>query len=322
MGGLARRPATTSVDGGSDAAAVAQRSHLAGGSRRYLFAAVAPARALCRGDARSLQGDPAVPWRRGWKSPLYHRRRRFGRGRQIDVIAGHADVVVALAEHTEGRTHHHRWVSLSERPPQKRRSAREEGFSGKLRRHKTHMLSLRCKSWQAQCPSAGLFACDLRCDPRREHHCRSPGYPYRRGSERPPAQSPRAGWAGHSFCLRFLRFFGLSARRGKRSRKVVHLPLHAPARYRLSEPFVLFQEIRRPRRPPGGSDRARNLDKNQFSQSARKHSADDAPREPRVDQGAKPHHRGSRATEALGEVAALLLISSRHMRLLLAPARC
>src|SRR6202047_2525440 len=144
MGGLARRYAAHSVDGRPDAAAVAQRSDLAGRSRRDLFAAVAPARALCRGDARSLQGDPAVPWRRGWKSPLYHRRRRFGRGWQIDVIAGHADVVVALAEHAEGRTHHHRWVSLSERPPQKRGSAREEGLSGKLRRHKTYLLSFRC----------------------------------------------------------------------------------------------------------------------------------------------------------------------------------
>src|SRR5580704_1236747 len=107
MGGLARRHAAHSVDGGSDAAAVARRSDIAGGSRRDLFAAVAPARALCRGDARSLQGDTALPWRRGWKSPLYHWRRRFGRGRQVDVIAGHADVVVALAEHAEGRTHYH-----------------------------------------------------------------------------------------------------------------------------------------------------------------------------------------------------------------------
>src|SRR6202045_1072560 len=257
MGGLARRYATHFVDGGSDAAAVAQRSDLAGGSRRDLFAAVAPARAVCRGDARSLQSDPALPWRRGWKSPLYHRRRRFGRGRQIDVVAGHADAVVALAEHAEGRTHHHGWVSLSERPPQKRGSAREEGLPGKLRWHKTYMLSFRCESRQAQCPSTSLFACDLRCDPRREHHCRSPGYPYRRGPECPFAQSPGARWTGHSFRLRFLRFFGLSARRGKRSRKMVYLPLHAPARHRLSEPFVLFQEIRRPRRRPGGSDRAR-----------------------------------------------------------------
>src|SRR3984893_15568333 len=127
MGGLARRHATHSVDGGSDAAAVAQRSNLTGGSRPDLSAAVATARALCRGDARSLQSHPAIPRRRGRKSPLYHRRRRFGRSWQIDTIAGHADAVVALAEHAEGRTRHHRWVSLSERPPQKRRSVREEG---------------------------------------------------------------------------------------------------------------------------------------------------------------------------------------------------
>src|SRR5580693_5711123 len=145
MGGLARRHATHSVDGGSDAAAVAQRSDLAGGSRRDLFAAVAPARAICRGDARSLQGDPALPWRRGWKSALYHRRRRFGRGRQIDPFEGHADAVVALAEHAEGRTYHHGWVSLSERPARKRGSAREKGLSGKLRRHQAALICVRCE---------------------------------------------------------------------------------------------------------------------------------------------------------------------------------
>ena len=66
------------------------------------------------------------------------------------------------------------------------------------------------------------------------------------------------------------------------------------------DPAILFQEIRRSRRRRGGSRRARYLDADQSSQSARKHAADNAPREPRLDQGAKPHHRGSRATEALG----------------------
>ena len=42
------------------------------------------------------------------------------------------------------------------------------------------------------------------------------------------------------------------------------------------------------------------LEKNQFTQSARKHPCLGCPREPRVDQGAKPHHRGSRAKEAVG----------------------
>ena len=82
-----------------------------GRSRRDLSAAVAPARALCRGDPRPLQGNPALPRRRGRQSALYHRRRRLGRGRKIDPVARHASASVALAEHAEGRTRHHGRIS-------------------------------------------------------------------------------------------------------------------------------------------------------------------------------------------------------------------
>ena len=75
----------TLSSGGPRPAALHQRADHARGGNRDLSAAVAPARALRRGDAGVVQGDAALPRRRRRQGALHHRRRRLGRGGQVDL---------------------------------------------------------------------------------------------------------------------------------------------------------------------------------------------------------------------------------------------
>ena len=127
-----------------------------------------------------------------------------------------------------------------------------------------------------------------------------PGYPYRRGPERPVAEPACAGWQGHSFRLRFLRFLGLSATPTESDlEKLVRRALHAPARDRFSRSASYFKkyaalddaEAEATARDIWTRINLRNLRENILPTTPA--------REPRPDQGRQPQHRGGRAAETL-----------------------
>ena len=133
MGGVARRHADDADLGGGHAPALAARPARHQGSRGDLSVAVAAALALCGGDAAAVPRAGALPRHRGRQDAVHHRRRRLGGGRKIDHRARAAGAAGALAERAQGRSHHHRRLSLSERDSRARRPDGEEGLSGKLR---------------------------------------------------------------------------------------------------------------------------------------------------------------------------------------------
>ena len=134
MGATARRHPAHAHDRRSAQAAVDARSDLARRGRRHLSAAVAAARALCRGDAGAVQGDAALPWRDRRQSPLHHRHRRLGRGRQVDDGARVAGAADPLAEHAQGAARHHRRLPAPERRTDPAGHHGPQGLSRELRR--------------------------------------------------------------------------------------------------------------------------------------------------------------------------------------------
>lgn len=64
--------------------------------------------ATCRACSRRRS---ASCWQSPRSSNSHHRRRRLGRRRQVDDCARAQGAALALAEHAEGRTRHHRWLS-------------------------------------------------------------------------------------------------------------------------------------------------------------------------------------------------------------------
>src|SRR6185312_4638541 len=70
-------------------------------------------------------------------------------------------VAGSVAERAEGRSHHHRRLSLSQRGSRTRRPDGEEGFSGKLRSAGTAALSHRRKGRPPPGARADLFTSDL-----------------------------------------------------------------------------------------------------------------------------------------------------------------
>ncbi len=115
MGGVARRHADDADLGRGRAAALAARPARHRGGRGHLSAAVAPAVALRGGDAAAVPRAAALPRHRRRQDAFHHRRRRLGGGRQVHHRARAAGLAGALAERAQGRSHHHRRLSLSER---------------------------------------------------------------------------------------------------------------------------------------------------------------------------------------------------------------
>ena len=57
----------------------------------------------------------ALPRQRGRKDAVHHRRRGFGRGRQVDHRARAASLADALDQRAQGRARHHRRLPAAER---------------------------------------------------------------------------------------------------------------------------------------------------------------------------------------------------------------
>ena len=217
---------------------------------RDLPAAVAPALALRRGDAGAVQGDAALPPRRErGQGALHHRRRRLGRGRQVDHRARAEGAARPLAEHAEGRPRHHRRLPAAERRAD---AARPDGAQGLSRRATTPARS--CASSPTSRPASAT------CRRRVYSHLVYDVVP---GEEtvvdRPdiliveglnvlqPARLPRDGTA-IPFVSDYLRLLGLSRRRRGRPAPLVRQPLPAAAPDRLPRPALLLPQIRRARR--------------------------------------------------------------------------
>ena len=145
--------------------------------------------ALRGGDAKSVSRAAGLSRHRRRQGSLHHRRRRFGRGRQIDHRARAAGAAGALAERSQGRSDHDRRLSLSQRGSRPRRPDGEEGVSGKLRPAGFVALSLRHQSRPASGARAGLFASDLRRHSQSMGRDRPAGYSDRR---RPQCAADRA----------------------------------------------------------------------------------------------------------------------------------
>ena len=90
----------------------------------------------------------------------------------------------ALAEHAQGRSHHHRRLPLSQRHSRARRADGEEGLSGKLRPAGAAALPHRREGRAPPGAGAGLFASHLRRDAEPVGRSRPAGHPDRRGPER------------------------------------------------------------------------------------------------------------------------------------------
>ena len=128
-----------------DAAALAARPARHGGDRGHLPAAVAPAVALRRRDPAAVPGPAALPRHRGRQDALRHRRRRLGRGRQVDHGARAPGAAGALAQRAQGRSRHHRRLPLSQRGA---RARRPDGDARAFRKATT------CRRCCASCPTS------------------------------------------------------------------------------------------------------------------------------------------------------------------------
>ena len=145
MGVVARRHADDARAGRDRPAALAQRPARHRRGRGNLPAAVAAPVDVRGGDAAPVRRAAALPRHRGRQDAVHHRRRRLGGGRQVDHRARAAGAARALAQCAQGRSRHHRRLSLSQRHPGTRRPDGEEGLSGELRPHR------RCC---ASCPTS------------------------------------------------------------------------------------------------------------------------------------------------------------------------
>ena len=142
---------------------------------------------------------------------LHHRRRRLGRGRQIDHRARAAGAAGALAEHAEGRSRHHRRLPASQRGAGARRPDGEEGLSGKLRPADAAALSRRREGRAPAGARAGLLASRLRRDAEPVGRGRPPRHPDRRRAQRAAGRPPAEGRQGDPLRVGLLRFLGLSS---------------------------------------------------------------------------------------------------------------
>src|SRR6516162_8921502 len=166
MGDASRGHADDAQAGGGIAAALDARParHVGGGGN--LSTAVAPLVVLCCGDAKAVWCPAGVSWYRGREDAVYHRRRRFGRGWQIDHRPRLASLAGALAQCAQGRSSHHRRVSVSERGARARRADGQKRISRKLRSSRFAALSLGHQSRAAAGARAALFASRLRRCPQ------------------------------------------------------------------------------------------------------------------------------------------------------------
>src|SRR5262247_4081463 len=115
MGGKAQRHPDDAAGRRGDAAALAQRPARHRRGRGDLPAAIAAAVALRGGDPAPVPGAAELPRHRGREGALHHRGRRFGGGGQVDHCARAAGAAGALAERSQGRSRHHRRLSLPQR---------------------------------------------------------------------------------------------------------------------------------------------------------------------------------------------------------------
>ena len=291
MGEAARRHRTDADDRRSAQAAVDPRSDFARRSRGDLSAAVAPAGALCRGDAGPVQGDAALPRRRRRQGALHHRRRRLGGGRQVDHRARAAGAADALAQHAQGPAVDDRRLPPSQRQARARRADGAQGLPRELRRRGADPRPRRGQGGRAQRHRAGLFAPHLRRRARRDDRRRPARHPHRRGAQRAAAQPPVARGPRDSVRLRFLRLLGVPRRQRGAAGEMVRRALHAPAPDRVPRSAQLFPQVRRHRRRRGGGDRALAVAGHQPRQPAREHPADAPARQPQAGQGREPPHR-------------------------------
>ena len=144
--------------GGGHATALAARPARHARGRRDLSAPVTTVVDLRRGDAGAVSCAAGLSRHRRRQDAVHHRRRRVGRGRQIDHRARPAGAAGALAECAEGRPYHHRRLSLSERGSGERRADGEERISRKLRSAGAAAVFIRRESRSASGARAGLFA--------------------------------------------------------------------------------------------------------------------------------------------------------------------
>ncbi len=170
--------------------------------------------ALRGGDAKSVSRPARFSRHRRRQDALHHRRRRLGGGRQVDHGARAAGAACALAERAEGRSHHHRRLSLSECGARPRRPDGEERLSGKLRPAGVAALSVRHQGRPAPGARAGLFAPDLRRDPEPVDRDRPAGHFDRRRSQCAAGRALAQGRQGGAVRVRLFRFLDLSRRRG------------------------------------------------------------------------------------------------------------
>ena len=149
VGDLSRRRADDAHRRGHRAAAVAQRSDLVRGSRGDLPAADPPALASRGGGAGAPSRLDEVPRRHRREGALHHRRRRLGRGRQVDHRAHPRGAAPALAVVAQGRPRHHRRLPPSQPRARRARHHGPEGLSRELRPRPLRRLPLRHQVGQA-----------------------------------------------------------------------------------------------------------------------------------------------------------------------------
>ena len=183
-----------------------------------------------------------------------------------------------LAERAEGRSHHHRWLPLSECRARPRRPDGEKGLSGKLRPAGAAAFPLRHQGRAAPGSRAGLFAPDLRRDPEPVDRDRPAGHFDRRRPQCAASRAPAQGRQGGAVRLRLFRFLDLSRRRGGCAAVVVCQPVPDLARHRIRRPEILFPPLCAALRQGGGRHRDLDLESHQSRQSAREHFADAAAR--------------------------------------------
>ena len=146
----------------------------------------------------------------GPQGALHHRRRRIGRGGQIDHRARAAGAAGALVAAAQGRSGDDRRLSVSQCGARAARPDAEEGLSGELRSADAAVVSERHQGRTAAGAGAGLFAFDLRHHSERMDRDRPAGHPDRRGRQRAadrPAAARRQGRSGGVGFLRFLRLY-------------------------------------------------------------------------------------------------------------------
>ena len=209
---------------------------------RLLALYVAATQGLFKATQRFLGADDG-------QGALHHRRRRLGRGRQVDDRARAAGPAVALAEHAQGAARHDRRLSASQRATDRRRAAwsarafpRATTATALIR----FLADVKAGERNVTAPVYSHLVYDV--VPGETDRRRPARHPHRRGAQRAAAQPAFARGQGDPVRLGLLRFFGVPRRQRGTAGKMVRRALHAPARHRVSRSAQLLHQVRRARR--------------------------------------------------------------------------